>query len=274
MTSGPDLDPDSEDHAPSAPLISPDERREAFRAGRAPVPPKFILLVAVVFVVLGLGGVVLERVIGTPGQTPVSIPSASSTPSSLPTTSHSILGLRRLTAIPAPPITLTDQHGSPWRLSDQRGRVVIVAFYNETCNDICPVLGAELRATIALLGTSAPRVDLAIVNTDPTHANVTARPPALATPGLLNRPNVVFLTGTLARLNAVWTSYGVQVRVGQPPAPSLHNDVLYFISASGKLHALATPFANENRQGVFTLGSSSRRAFAAGVAEVADSLLP
>jgi hypothetical protein len=78
----------------------------------------------------------------------------------------------------------------------------------------------------------------------------------------------------LSSLNAVWSRYGIQVRVGQPPAPVLHNDVLYFITTQGDLHALATPFANESRQGVFALDGASRRAFAAGIAEVASNLLP
>ena len=274
MTSRPELPPEGDGEAPPKTTISEDERRAAFRAGRAPVPTKFILLVVVVFVVLGLGGVVLERVVGTPGQVPATTAPLATTPSTLPITPRSILGLRPLTRRTAPLFTLTDQRGSTWSLAAQRGRIVVLAFYNETCNDICPVLGSELRASISLLGTRADHVEFAIVNTDPTHAAALAEPAALRRTGLVNRANVVFLTGTLNELNAVWTHYGVQVRVGRPPAPTLHNDVLYFISASGALRAQATPFANESRRGVFSLDTESRNAFAAGIAEVAGSLLP
>lgn len=273
MPSDPELRPEDVGHAPSTPLITEAERRAALRAGRTPVPTKFILLVVAVFVVLGLGGVVLERVLGTPGQS-VANPAPATTPPTLPITPHSILGLKTLSGRSAPGFALTDQHGSTWSLGAQRGRVVILAFYNQTCNDICPVLGSELRTSIALLGTNAGRVEIAIVNTDPNHAGVVARPAALVEPGLAGRANVVFLTGPLPSLNAVWSHYGVQVRVGQPPAPVLHNDVLYFITTRGDLHALATPFANESPQGVFALDVVSRRAFAAGIAEVASSLLP
>ena len=273
MTSDPELRPEDADHAPSTPTITEDERRAALRAGRTPVPAKFILLVVAAFVVLGLGGVVLERLVGTPGQSVSSSPAPATTPT-LPITPHSILGLKILAGRRAPGFTLTDEYGSPWSLGAQRGRVIILAFYNQTCNDICPVLGSELRTSIALLGTNAGRVEIAIVNTDPNHAGVVARPAALVEPGLEGRANVVFLTGSLRSLNAVWSHYGIQVRVGQPPAPVLHNDVLYFITSRGKLHASATPFANESRQGVFTLDGVSRRAFAAGIAEVASSLLP
>ena len=274
MTVSPELPPEGDGRAPSTPMISDDERSAALRAGRAPVPPKFILLVVAVFVVLGLGGVVLERVVGTPGQVPVTSPPRITTPSTLPITPRSILGLKALTGRTAPPFTLTDQHGTTWSLSAQRGRVVILAFYNESCNDICPVLGSELRTSLSLLGTNADHVEVAIVNTDPTHAAALARPPALVRPALVGRANVVFLTGTLAELNAVWSHYGVQVRLGQPPAPALHNDVLYFITSRGALRAQATPFANENRHVVFSLDRESRDAFAAGIAEEAGSLLP
>ena len=274
MTSDPAAAPEDEHHASSAPIISPDERRAAFRAGQTPVPPKFILLVAAVFVVLGLGGVVLEHVIGTPGQTSVTVSPPVTPPPTPPSTSHSILGLKQLANRVAPAIALTDQRGQLWRLASQRGRVVILAFYNETCNDICPVLGAELRSSIALLGTNAPHVEVVVVNTDPTHDSVVTRPAALVRPGLANRSNVVFLTGTLGELNAVWSHYGIQVRVGPSPTPSLHNDVLYFITTRGQLHASATPFADENHHGVFSLDGASRLAFAAGIAEVASSLLP
>jgi cytochrome oxidase Cu insertion factor (SCO1/SenC/PrrC family) len=268
------LRPEDAGHTPSTPIITEDERRAALRAGRTPVPTKFILLVVAAFVILGLGGVVLERLVGIPGQSISSNPAPATTPPTLPITPHSILGLKTIAGRTAPGFTLTDQRGSTWSLGAQRGRVVILAFYNQTCNDICPVLGSELHTSIALLGTNARRVEIAIVNTDPNHAGVVARPAALVEPRLEGRANVVFLTGTLPSLNAVWTHYGIQVRVGQPPAPVLHNDVLYFITARGDLHALATPFANESRQGVFALDRVSRRAFAAGIAEIASNLLP
>ena len=273
MNAGPHLTPEREDRPEPPSAISDEQRSAALRAGRTPVPPRFILLVAAVFVVLGLGGVILERVIGIPGAQPVA-PTSIGAPSTLPISSTAILGLRRIAHANASPIALTDQHGSPWSLADQWGHVVILAFYNQSCNDICPVLGAELRTALSMLGTHSDNVEIAIVNTDPTNDTTVAQPPALTRPGLSNRANVVFLTGSLQQLNDVWSHYGVEVRVGRAPAPVIHNDVLYFITARGAMAALATPFANENHRGVVSLDAASQRAFAAGVAEVASSLLP
>ena len=127
MTSDPELTPEDVGHAPATPVITEDERRAALRAGRTPVPTKFILLVVAAFVVLGLGGVVLERVVGTPGQSVSLNPAPATTPPTLPITPHSILGLKMLTARSAPGFSLFDQHGSTWSLRAQRGRVVILA---------------------------------------------------------------------------------------------------------------------------------------------------
>ena len=37
----------------------------------------------------------------------------------------------------APPIDLPDQHGQPWRLQDQRGKVVVLLFYPADDTPVC-----------------------------------------------------------------------------------------------------------------------------------------
>lgn len=271
MTGSSTPDPEKQPGPAPPPRLS-DDRRAALQAGRTPVPRRFVMVVVIVFVVLGLGGVVLERVIGTPGATNV-IPSPPTTIATIPTSSpYAILGLSRLDR-PAPSFVLTDQRGQPWSLGQARGRVVILAFYNRDCNDICPVLGSELAITLGLLGSHANQVDVAIVNTDPTAASIVRDPLALSVPKLASRANVIFLNGSLAALNSVWTHYGVEVRVASAPAPVIHSDELYVIDSRGVLRDLITPFANESRAGVESLSAATRLHFGAALAEVAGSLL-
>ncbi len=266
-------DSDSEQRlTPDAPPTLSDDRRAALRAGRTPVPQRFIVAVVVTFIILGLGGIVLERIIGTPGAANVVPTSPSPTPSP-PASRDAILGLSHLAGRRAFPFVLTDQRGQAWSLAGARGRVVILAFYNRDCNDICPVLGSELSITLRLLGSNADHVVVAIVNTDPTHANVLRDPRALTVPGLAGRSNVVFLSGSLDALDSVWTRYGVEVRVA-PPAPVIHSDELYVIDTHGALRDLVTPFANESRTGLESLSGPTRLHFGAALAEVAGSLLP
>ena len=62
-----------------------------------------------------------------------------------------------------------------------------------------------------------------------------------------------FLTGSLPKLNVVWSEYGVAIDVQRGTHIVSHNDALYFIDPSGRMRLRATPFANESAAGVFSL---------------------
>ena len=263
--------------------LSDEERARAFATsqstGRASLPPAFFKWAAAVIVVLGGGGALLERAMSSatpqPSRTTPPVASVSAPVAQNPLTSSlpSLLGLKRLGPTPAPTLDLTAQSGAPWRLSDQRGHVVIVTFYDASCHDICPVLGAELRAALRDLGTRAAQVRVAIVNTDPRVTTASKQVAALDTPGLSGRANVWFLTGSLNQLNDVWSSYGVTINVGAKASQIAHNNVLYFVDPRGRLRSLAVPFANEDRSGTYSLGATEVARFAKGLANVAGSLI-
>ncbi len=258
----------------------PVDRAAAFRAGRTPIPPKFIMWMVAVFAVLGLGGAVIEHYFGSIG-----IPTTSSTVFKLSPTPKTpagaqisaalpaLMGLKYIANAKAPGFSLLTQTGTEWSLRDARDEAIVLTFENSTCNDICPVLGAELKQAQQRLGAKASRVLFVIVNTDPRHVAVTPAPAALTVAGLDGAPNVLFLTSKLARLNAVWTNYGVSVRVGSKANQIMHNDIMYFISPAGQLSAQATPFANENTRGIFSLSPTDISRFAQGIANTAGSLV-
>jgi cytochrome oxidase Cu insertion factor (SCO1/SenC/PrrC family) len=59
-----------------------------------------------------------------------------------------------LTRQPTPPLTgLTDQNGKEISLSDERGHLVLVAFMDPLCVDLCPVLGRDIAAVEQALPT-------------------------------------------------------------------------------------------------------------------------
>jgi cytochrome oxidase Cu insertion factor (SCO1/SenC/PrrC family) len=243
------------------------------RAARPRMPPRFVLGVAAAFVILGLGGAVLEHFYGGGGSSPTTLtPSTTTTITSRPTDTAAFLGLKEIASAQAPPLSLFDQTGRRWRLGRERGRVVLLAFYAKNCRDICPVVGTELRETLATLQRDGISVDVAIVNTDPGDTAVGARPAALVVPGLGGRANVQFLTGSLQQLNAAWSDYGVEVRVGAQPGEVTHNNVLYFISPQGQLRALAVPFSRVSGARRYSLPAALVRRFARGIAAEADSL--
>lgn len=248
--------------------------RHGGRALRLTVPPRAVLLVVAAFLVLGVGGTVLEHVIGNGGS-----PATTTTPTASTTTAPGprrptllgFIGLKEIASAQAPPVALVDQRGEAWRLSDQRGHVTLLTFYSSGCTDICPVLGAELREALGLLGARHVAVDVAVVNTDPRHLRVRAAPAALTVPGIAGRADVQFLTGSLSELDAVWSSYGVRIRVATTSAAIEHNDVLYFVDPRGRLRALALPFADANSSPA-SLGADAVRRFAQGIADEASSL--
>jgi cytochrome oxidase Cu insertion factor (SCO1/SenC/PrrC family) len=144
---------------------------------------------------------------------------------------------------------------------------------NATCNDICPVLAADIKDAEVSLGADASKVVFAIVNTDAHNTSLRSSSQALKSTGLNRYSNVYFLGGTLRQLNEVWTKYGVLVKVGLASNQVAHNDVLYFINARGQLRAQATPVGIESPNGVFSLSVRDEQRSADGIAQVSVSLL-
>lgn len=256
--------------------LSETERAAALRAGRAPVPMKFIVRASLGLVAAVAFGTLMEHVFGNVGQ-PSKIVSATTTraPRASATTNAyssivAMMGLHAIDSTTAPSISLTDQYSQPWQLRTQRGHVVVLTFFDQFCHDICPVLGAELREANEMLGANS-HVTFAIVNTNPTSVAVNSHSAALQGTGLSQSANVFFLTGPLTRLNSVWKAYGVQI-LKDANGNLAHNNVLYFITPQGRLNSLAIPFGNENHLGVYSLSATEIHRFAIGIAHIATSL--
>jgi cytochrome oxidase Cu insertion factor (SCO1/SenC/PrrC family) len=247
------------------------------RVGRAPIPTKFVLFVTSVFVVLGLGGVVIEHYFGGGAATTTTVFAPAPTPEAptgpqLSASTGAFMGLKQIGSARAAQFTLLDQFGRKWSLAAHKGKVVVLTFLNVHCNDLCPVEGAEIRQAQTLLGAMSSHVEFVIVNSDPNHTRVVANPLVLRVGHLENQRTVHFLTGPLEQLNAIWIDYGLAVKVGLRPSQVAHNNVMYFIAPSGRLRSLAVPFGNEDHAGVFSLGSADISRFARGIASVAVSL--
>lgn len=178
-----------------------------------------------------------------------------------------------MSTITAPSFTLRTPTNKKWSLAAQKGKVVVLTFYGSNCQDICPVLGAEIRDADQQLGAAASKVSFVIVNTNPQSIAVVALPRALSASGLSGLPTVTFLTGSLQRLDKVWSSYGIYISVGAKPGQVSHNNLIYFIGPNGDLAALAEPFARVNKNGVFSLAATEIHRYAKGIASTAVSLV-
>jgi protein SCO1/2 len=100
--------------------------------------------------------------------------------------------------------TLTDQNGAPFRLSDQRGKVVVIFFGYTNCPDICPATMSDMQVVLNRLGDQRDQLAVVFITVDPERD----------TSERLNRfigmfdTEIVGLTGDPEALNAVYKAYG------------------------------------------------------------------
>jgi len=265
------------------------DRAAAFAAGPPRLPGKVMAYAVACLVVLGLGGVVLDHFLPGPVGAAAAATTSGDYPPPLPTVptrtalraalraqlrapTSALMGLQRLSGREAPRFSLVDQYGQRASLEDFRGKVVVLSFFDAACDDICGVLETELSQAFHDLGADRSQVDLVTVNTDPVALTVAStRPAEEAT--ISSATSWDFLTGSLAQLDPVWTSYGVTIEVQRHAHAESHSDLLYFIDASGRLRLRATPYADEAASGSFSLPRATEAEWAAGIAEEARSLI-
>jgi protein SCO1 len=139
--------------------------------------------------------------------------------------------------IPAPEIVLSSTHGGEYRLSDQKGRLVVMFFGYTYCPDVCPVTVSEMRTLRSRLGAQADNVDFVYITVDPARDTVEHMTNYLS----IFDPAIIGLTGSEAQLEPVWAPYGVwrQIEEGATAAGYLvsHSSRLYLIDRNNQLRA-------------------------------------
>lgn len=100
---------------------------------------------------------------------------------------------------PATDFTLKTPDGSEFRLSRQRGEIVLLSFGYTFCPDVCPTTLAELAQVRGRLGEAAKRVKVAFITVDPERDT----PERLRTYTSAFDPTFVGLTGSAAQLAQV-----------------------------------------------------------------------
>ncbi len=142
---------------------------------------------------------------------------------------------------------LTDQSNQAFRLSEQKGKVVLIFFGYTNCPDVCPITLNEFMDIKELLGTRASQVEFVMVTVDPER-DTTAQ-----LGRFLERsdPDFTGLTGNLPEMERVWKSFGV-FREKQEVEGSLgylvdHTARIYVIDMNGDWR-LNYPFGMEAGQ--------------------------
>ena len=135
----------------------------------------------------------------------------------------------------APDFQLTDHNGSNVRLSDFRGKVVVLTFMDSQCKDTCPITGAHFRQAYGQLDQNeASRVVLLGVNVN-VEANTVADVLETTRAWHLDEiPSWHFLTGSREELEPVWKNYAVTVEPLPDGSAIMHTPGIFIIDPSGQ----------------------------------------
>jgi protein SCO1/2 len=145
---------------------------------------------------------------------------------------------------PAAEIELTKAGGEIFRMSDQRGKIVLLFFGYTSCPDVCPTTLAEMTQVMDEINDAAQNVEVVFVSVDPK------RDTAEKVQEYAARFNPAFigLSGSLAELEPIWQNYSV-FRAEVPTDSAMgytvdHTARLYLIDTDGNLrlsYAYGTP---------------------------------
>ncbi len=120
---------------------------------------------------------------------------------------------------------LTDQFGQRLRLTELRGRVVVLTFLYTACPDLCPLVTQKIREVGRLLDDKRRDLAFLAVTVDPQRDTVPAIAEYSRRWGMLHRWR--FLTGSERELEPIWRYYWVgEIRreaIGGAAAPATYD---------------------------------------------------
>lgn len=105
----------------------------------------------------------------------------------------------------APDFALTRANGNSFRLSEMRGRIIVLFFGYTSCPDVCPTTMAELNQALEKLDEQAGQVQVLFVTVDPRRDT----PERVQEYVNHFNPSFIGLSGSEAELAKVWNDYGV-----------------------------------------------------------------
>lgn len=145
---------------------------------------------------------------------------------------------------PAADFELTRAGGESFRMSEQRGRIVLLFFGYTSCPDVCPTTMAEMAQVMRELGADSKNVQVVFVSVDPKRDT----PEKVGEYAAHFNETFIGLSGSFADLEPVWKSYAIfreEVQGNTAAGYTVdHTARLYLIDFDGSLrlsYAYGTP---------------------------------
>jgi protein SCO1/2 len=132
----------------------------------------------------------------------------------------------------APDFTLRDASGRTVRLSDFRGRAVLLTFVYTDCPDVCPLIMTNLGVALDKAGADARKAQILAVSVDPKGDTPERVRTFLRVRGLADRAQ--YLIGTRKELEPVWKAYGIAVQATPEEREVGHSATVRGITAGGR----------------------------------------
>ena len=127
---------------------------------------------------------------------------------------------------------LRDQHGHVIRLSQQRGRIVLLTFLYTRCPDVCPLVATTLNTVLRSLSRKERAgVRVIAVSVDPAHDTPRAVRAFARSHTLL--PQFHYLVGSRSDLVPIWQAYNLLIAVQSVERVS-HSAYVLLIDRSGR----------------------------------------
>lgn len=136
----------------------------------------------------------------------------------------------------APDFEIAGSNGTTLRLSDHRGKIVILGFGFTSCPDVCPTTLAILAQARKQLGEDAKHLQVIYITVDPQRDTAQQMRKYLAT----FDKSFVGGTGEEAELNAIRKEYGIiaNKKTYGSSYTYAHSSYTYLIDRKGMLRAL------------------------------------
>lgn len=158
-----------------------------------------------------------------------------------------------------PPLPVTDfslqtANEEVFRLSEQKGKIVLLFFGYTSCPDVCPVTLATFKQVNDNLGEDAQKVRFVMITADPDRDT----PDKVAEYAARFNPEFIGLSGDMTALASIWKELGVFVEKQESDSAAgylvSHTASVYVLNQSGSLFmtfpygTTATEIADDIRQ--------------------------